>query len=515
MKIENITDFRNYENQINAAFRQYKLDHILLGIKFAKSKLEPFVIAGMALFAFRNCTAGLKYQQVKYLEWDHVSYLAHLVTQYLLADPLTFDKSILKRFQNSNPVFAMLRIVGNQFPYNVNLFGQYARPMILFNDLPKQLAGRPSIPSFDFEDSFFKITGFSIADFVKVGFLAYIAAEFSKAFTRGYFEKARSQGIKVPHDTEILPIIEQLSTDPNKYIRTYRKYMENDRSFAMYDFNPLFLYPIVRPWRQNKFVSMDQDRMLAPIPNLIAERISIGIFYQMFNHYKTDFSKYFGHVFEAYVGCILKESNFSSALLSEEDIRRKYNDQKGKVPDWAIIDGATTILIECKATRFSRAATTLGTEEAISDSLKQVIKGLEQLHDFKIACETKVKGLELFHSSNEFIPVLITLEPLHMINSILFKEFINQKLAKKGKTSFSWRILSIGELETLQAHLAVGVSFSEIVRKLDARTFYDILKEIISLTGKTYKDSFLYKTNQKMYRLLGVPDKTAEPAACS
>ena len=139
MKIQNINDFRNFENQINAAFRQYKLDHILLGIKFAKSKLEPFVIAGMTLFAFRNCTAGPKCQQVKYLEWNHVSYLAHLVTQYLLADPLTFDKSILKRFQNSNPVFAMLRIVGNQFPYNVNLFGQYARPMILFNDLPKQL----------------------------------------------------------------------------------------------------------------------------------------------------------------------------------------------------------------------------------------------------------------------------------------------------------------------------------------------------------------------------------------
>lgn len=515
MKIQNINDLRNFENQINAAFRQYKLDHILLGIKFAKAKLEPFVIAGMTLFAFRNCTAGPKSQEIRYLEWKRISYLAHLVTEYLLADPLTFDKSILKQFQNSNPVFAMLRMVGNQFPYNVNLFGQYARPIILFNELPKKLAGRSNIPTFNLEDSFFKISGFSIADFIKVGFLAYTAAEFSKAFTRGYFEKARSQGITVPHDSEMLPIIEQLSTDPKKFISTYRKYMEVDRRFAMYDFNPLFLHPIVRPWRQKRTVDQDQDRMLAPIPNLIAQRISMGIFYQMFNHYKTEFSKYFGHVFEAYVGCILKASNYSSTLLSEEEIRRKYSQQKGKVPDWVIIDGATTIFIECKATRFSRAATTLGSEDTVNDSLKQVIKGLHQLYDFRKACRAKVEGLETFHTSKEFIPVLITLEPLHMINSILFKEFIDQKLSQKGKTSFPWRILSIGELEILQAHLAAGVSFSEIINNLNAEAFNNVLMELHSLTGKTYKDSFLYIRDQEMYRLLGVPDKAAEPAACS
>ncbi len=201
--------------------------------------------------------------------------------------------------------------------------------------------------------------------------------------------------------------------------------------------------------------------------------------------------------------------------MSEEDIRRKYSDQKGKVPDWVIIDGATTILVECKATRFSRAATTLGTEDTVNDSLKQVIKGLQQLHDFRKACRAKVKGLEVFHTSKEFMPVLITLEPLHMINSILFKEFIDQKLSQKSKTSFPWRILSIGELETLQAHLAAGVSFYEIINKLDAETFNNVLKELNSLTGKTYKDSFLYRTDQEIYRLLGVPDKAAEPAAFS
>jgi len=515
MKINNINDLRNLENQINAAFRQYRLDHTLLGIKFAKAKIEPFVIAGMTLFAFRNCTAGPKSQKIEYVEWSRIYYLSHLVTEYLLADPLTFDESILKQFQNSNPIFAMLRIVGNQVPYNVNLFGQYGRPIILFNELPKKIAGRSNIPGFDFEDSFFKICGFSITDFVKVGFLAYTAAEFSKAFTRGYFEKARSQGIAVPPDSEMLSIIEQLSADPKKFITTYRNYMEVDRRFAMYDFNPLFLHPIVRPWRQKRTVDLDQDRMLAPIPNLIAQRISMGVFYQMFNHYKTEFSKYFGHVFEAYVGCILEAAGYSPTLLSEEDIRRNYSQQKGKVPDWVIIDGATTILIECKATRFSKAATTLGSEDAVNDSLKQVIKGLHQLHDFRKACRKKAEGLEAFHTSNKIISVLITLEPLPMINSSLFKEFIDQKLSQKGKTSFPWRILSINELENLQVHLAAGVSFSEIINKLNAETFNNVLIELHSLTGKTYKDSFLYKRDQEMHRLLRVPDKAAEPAACS
>ena len=65
----------------------------------------------------------------------------------------------------------------------------------------------------------------------------------------------------------------------------------------------------------------------------------------------------------------------------------------------------------------------------------------------------------------------------------------------------------------MQAHLASGISFSEIIQKLRAKTFNDVLKDLHSLTGKTYKDSFFYAMDQEMYRLLGVPDKVPELTA--
>jgi len=48
----------------------------------------------------------------------------HLVTCYLLADPIGYDRELQEEFKNANPVFALLRIVGSQMPYSVSPFGQ-------------------------------------------------------------------------------------------------------------------------------------------------------------------------------------------------------------------------------------------------------------------------------------------------------------------------------------------------------------------------------------------------------
>lgn len=114
---------------------------------------------------------------------------------------------------------------------------------------------------------FEKINKVSFADFLNVGFVASAAAQNNLGFTRGYFNKARSQGIRLPGDIDILAILDQLAADPKKFMELYRRYKAEDRRFAMYDSNPLFVYPIIRPWRQKKAVSVGQDRMVAPLPN--------------------------------------------------------------------------------------------------------------------------------------------------------------------------------------------------------------------------------------------------------
>jgi hypothetical protein len=224
------------------------------------------------------------------------------------------------------------------------------------------------------------LNGVPLTDFIRVGSVAWAAARSSNqlGFSRDYFDKARALGINLPQDAEI-PVLDQLTTTSEDFIAEYEKQRNPNSLFAMYNFNPLLSYPIVRPYRFEQAPPPEKDAMVAPLPNLILSRLSVGIFYQLYNHHSTKFSEYFGHLLEEYVGVILQNSTSSSStLLSEKDIRRTYPEEKGKVPDWAIVDGSTAVLIECKATRFTRPALNTCSEDAVNYSLKQVVKGLKQ-----------------------------------------------------------------------------------------------------------------------------------------
>lgn len=510
-------DLRELESEIRRAVRQHSSDDILLCIRNALSDLKkenslghqffppeqggfpPFVAAGIAAFSILHSNPN---RDRPNFTWENLARLAGMVRNYLLADPISFDETIREEFEVSNPVFAMLRIFSSQAPFEVNLFGCHAQPLILFGKIAKEITNRKGVPEFNFDAEFQKVTGVSLEKFVDVGFVAWAASEGANGFTRGYFRKAQDQGISVPDDETISQILEQVAADPVSFREEYEKRKERDRRFQMYDFNPLFSFPILRPWKHYKGIKMDRDRMVAPIPDLVAYRFSTGIFYQMFNACGVTFSDYFGHLFEAYVGEILKQSVPNGSLLSEEDIRRTYPEKSRRVPDWMVIDGATAILIECKATRFSRAALVTGAETAINDSLKQVLKGLHQLDEFRQASQSRAPGLEILHHCKTFEPILVSFERLYLVNSPPFRQHIDRLLATEGVTGLPWRILSLKELEAFQPHMTAGVRLAEITQGMEDGTFS--LEKVGALTGRTYKDSFLYKSDEEMYHRLAI-----------
>ena len=506
MEIHSVEELQRLESLIKRTIEPYRLEQVLFGLKKAPEDFEPFVIGGAALFAVRSCTAGRRRPIAGALGGEGLARWLHLVKTYLLADPIGYDKDVQQEYKNSNMVFTVLRIVSSQMPYHVSIFGQHAQPLLLYHEIPRQLAGRQGLPRFNFEESFQSLYGSSTLQYINVGFTAFTAATCTDGFTRGYFTKAREQGIKIPSDRNLLPVLDKLAADPTQLGNIYRKSMTNDPRFAIYDFNPLFVRPLVRPWRQKKHVAMDHDRMVAPLPNLVALKNSVGIFYEMFNQYGVDFSTYFGFMFEAYIGRILQHTTTSTKLLSEEDIRRSYATEKGKAPDWIIVEGDTAILIECKATRFSRAALATGRADAVNDSLKQVLKGLRQLDHFRQACLAKKPGLEMLHGCKVFKPVLVSLEPLYLINSQLFRGYLDSELAAIGVKNLPWYIMSVDELERLQPFMAAGGSFGQILDDLKLKTLAALLDEIHKQTGLTFKDSFLYEIDCELYRRLGVPD---------
>lgn len=516
MDINSLDDLHAAERQIRRTLQLYKLDSVLLGLRrietlpsigrYPPIRLEPFMIAGAAMFALRYCPSSSFRKRYRPIHDIDLIRFMRLVVDYLLADPVSWDPTIQEQYRDANPIFTFLRLVASQFIYKVDYFGQYPRSLILYEELPPTLAARQDIPPFDLAAAFEALNGVPLTDYIKVGFVAWAAArsENRLGFTRNDFEQVRARGISLPGDAEILPMLDQITTTQGTFVAEYTERKNADRRFAMYDFNPLLLQPIVRPYQFDELPPPEEDAMVVPLPNLILSRVSVGIFYQLFNSHRTEFSQYFGHLFSEYVGVVLRNSLSSGTLLSEHDIRKTYSEEEGKVPDWVIIDGTTAILIECKSTRFTRAALTTGDEDAVNKSLVQTVSGLKQLNEFTKACEAKHPGLKRFHTCTAYKPILATLEPLYLTNSQFFREHIDQLLAADRITDLPWLILPVDELERLQPHLAAGMDLGETIDGLHNARFNEILQRLHEQTQLTYKDSFLYSKDEELFSSLGV-----------
>ncbi len=472
------------------------INHVLKELRNPKSVahhylpkgLPFFVAAGIASFAIRYSNP---YKNGPSLDWKAFSTIASLVSQFLLCDPIGFDDEIGQKFQDSNPTFLILRIIASQFGYHANPYTSYSQPLILYNEAAKQ-AEKENNLKFDFHSEFQKVVGGKLHDFLIICFLSFAAAMSKNRFTRGYFEAARNQGLIVPDDTVVQIVLGNIAATPQIFRETYDKRKNADRRFRAYDFNPLFSYPLIRPWKDRHLLGMDADRLIAPVPDILCYRSSVGIYYQMYNAHISSFPDWFGHVFEAYVGIILQKSLACSKIFPEKLIRQTY--KSGKVSDYVVLDGKTAFLIEAKATKYTRSILTIISDEDINESLKQIDKGFKQLNEFRDAILSKAKGLDAFHSCTEVIPIVISYGLLYLINSVLFKDHLNKRLKEVYKIDIrQWLILSIEELERLQPHLAAGISLSEAVRIIGEMPFNDALAEIQQITGKNNKDSFVYE----------------------
>ena len=150
MDIYNLDDLQAAEKLIGRMLQRIRLDAVLLGLRrvgdlpsigrYPPIRLEPFMIAGAAMFALRYCPPRPSRKTYRPLPDSELVPFVRLVNDYLLADPLSLDETMQDGYYEANPAFTFLRMVASQFPYNVGYFGQYARSLILYEELPPKLA---------------------------------------------------------------------------------------------------------------------------------------------------------------------------------------------------------------------------------------------------------------------------------------------------------------------------------------------------------------------------------------
>jgi hypothetical protein len=158
--------------------------------------LKPFMIAGLSMFAMRFCPPSNVSQSIKNY---NIESLIALSNSYYLNDPITFDESLQEEFKSSNPIFLVLRIVSSQFPYELGIFSDFARPFYLYHEIPRHLQGTLDIPQFDLENRFSSLNGVSVLDFITTGFVVYAASKVDFTISRDYFLKAHKHGVNLPN----------------------------------------------------------------------------------------------------------------------------------------------------------------------------------------------------------------------------------------------------------------------------------------------------------------------------
>jgi hypothetical protein len=509
-EITSVEELQALEAEIGVRLSAFPVDAVLLAVREHGDRLLPFVAAGIASFALRFCKAASS--DAAPVSWQHLTLIKGAVEDYLFSDPVVFDPTLKAESPEANLVLVMVRLSGSQLPYTANTFETFARSLLLFEEIPRELRGRPGIPGFDVEAKFRALArGIELSRFINLGFIADGLVQRPHGLTPQSLDVMRHRGVRLGPPAEVRAVLQQLSATPAEFREAYARTCESDRRFGMYEFNPLHIFPLIRPWGDQPFWSARGGRIIAPVPDLVGARVSLGIYHQLLTAYGTDFLQYFGHVFSEYSGRILR-SAVNGTVLSEEEIRTGYPESRGrKAPDWVVVEGSTAILIECKATRFTRAALTTGSVEAVSDSLKQVRKGLKQLHHFREACCSGAPGLEVLHQCTEFLPVVLTLEPLYGANGRFLREHIDRALLAEGVEDLPWRVVSIQELELVERHVRGGIPLAETL----SRTLTDeVLAEYRARSRRVgNEESFLYPYFRSLASRLGLPDLKDDPSA--
>jgi hypothetical protein len=365
---------------IGDRLRNYRLDQLLLKIhdEFLDNNFPDyrnFVYASMVKFVLLN---SAMYGELNSISNEEFLELLRMITDYELYDSQFFKE--IKINPRRATASYLLRTIGKQLQWDRNIRFMLSRTLFFYEELVKEESAPEYIKNIvgsKFQEKF----GLSLHDFIKIGAVLWAGSNSRKGgLRRDYFEYARRRGMTVPNDEIVKTCLRLIVCDPIQF--------KTDPLFNKYNLNPLLSRPLIRLWENSEMEEPFDDKFIAPIPNVVVYRITIGLYYQLYNIYGEEFATNFGDLFELYVGKIIEGFKLSSTIIAEKDID-SYLPIKGKKggksrrPDWVIFTESGIILIECKATHYTQDTFEHGIDAKDTAWLTQIRKSLDQFSKFE------------------------------------------------------------------------------------------------------------------------------------
>ncbi len=394
----------------------------------------------------------------------------------------------------------LVRMMGGaQFDFNSAVAYEMARTILIYEQI------WPTIPEgrqLDINELLVRETGLELGQLFTFGYLFFVASK------RGYVSHLPLEGVEgskleanfgVSRESE-QKFIDWISTDYESFRKLTRPMRDKlDRQHEPFRFNPLVIYPIVR----SDLSPMDDHSQgyLVPVPQLLSDRVTKGLYYVMSEPYKhqkgNSFRNAFGKVFEVYVGRLLDAALGKFALIKPE-MRYGPSHKPGRCPDWFVIQDGTAVVIEVKQAGLYRDAKLFGkTEDIQRDITQNISEAIAQFVSFSENI-SKYPELDEFRRIRHWEHVIVTFDPIYFPNSLL-KSDIQSVLSQMGivvPNHFHYHIMSVQALESV-----LGISnihLFGLLRKKRNNPYYEsmdvseYLKKISS--SDSPKNTLLSKT---------------------
>lgn len=477
-------------NYIINELRKYSLDQLLLkvhdySLEGISWRYNNFSIASFIKFCVLNSTlSGVAPSDEKLFE------LIDMVTDYELYDP-KFDAEF-KAHPKKVGTSVFLRLNG-QFEWDRDIKFMLSRTLYLFEVLLEE-EGAPDYIKYLIKDQFFKINGISLHDLIAIGAVLFSGSVGNKGgLRRDYFETARSQGMPVPDEKIIKKGLRLIACDPTQF--------KNNKLLIKYGINPLITHPLIRLWENSEENDPFYDKFIAPIPNLVLYRVTIGLYHQLYNTYGEKFATNFGDLFEIYVSKIIGGFNLPGIVIAEKDIDSylPIMGKKGKKPrrpDWVIFNESGIILIECKATHYTQDTYKKGAEAFHAGWLEQIQKALNQFNEFQKQLPILCRKLGKSYNPKLVRKVIVTFEPLRGLKSGLIRNYVD------SKNNSDWVVIPVEDFEEIQPHIAKGydlwkfISYYKSISDHDFDYLIEIMKDE---TGATNEDNMFQPYRVKIF----------------
>jgi len=326
------------------------------------------------------------------------------------------DEPLLSNLgEDEKGAVSFLLRTGRQFDFQGELRHQLPRAVLLLRDIwPRVKQAATISPLDDLE----RIIGLTFDQLLFFGW-AYAGASAS-GFFRPYTEGPAPLFSIAAQDAFLRWISADYSTI-RQLAEDAKKILPNE-SFDPFRFNPLTIFPAIRPDQQPD--PRNGPVYLVPSQRLLFERVHRGLYHVLADHHRgasegeNPFRVAFGFVFQEYVGELLRRALGADHVIAERTYREGRSDVQ--TVDWIVVEGDRGVLVEVKQSALSLPAKTLGDlTRARADAKKSLAKAMRQIERTKHAIQRKTPGLEDLAHISEFEHLVVTYDSLYWANAFL------------------------------------------------------------------------------------------------